>query len=164
MTLKCRTGAQDSFNMAKAGSKIGPGFPKLASRYLHGSPSRRQDGSICAQVNPKIDEVGPKTVQSRASMPPNELLLVASWPQECMKAGKSKTLKNQMKNNDFSGLRCPSWAQDGKDSCKVGHKLAPVAPNLAKVRPMLWREHVHDVSVAIEPLCSGSRGWAPCEP
>ena len=34
-----------------------------------------------------------------------------------------------LENNDFSGLRCPSWAQDGKDSCKIGHKLAQVGPS-----------------------------------
>ena len=112
---------------------------KFAPKSLPDGPSWRQDGSMCAQVGPKMDEVGPKTVQSRANMPPNELSLVTSWSQECMKADRSKTLKNLMKNNDFSGLRCPSWAQDGKGSCKVGHKFAPVAPNLAKVRPS-WHQ------------------------
>ena len=135
LALRWPEGAQDGLNIVKVGPKIVPGWPKLAPRSAHESPSTRQDGSMCAQVSPKTGEVGPKTAQSRLNMPPSELLLVTSWPQDCMKTGKSKTLKNPMKNNDFSGLRWPSWAQDGKDSCKIGHKLAQVAPNLAKVRP-----------------------------
>ena len=88
---------------------------------------------MCAQVGPKMDEVRPKTAQSKVNMPPNELSLVTSWPKDCMKAGKSKTLKSPMKTNDFSGLRCPSWAQYGKDSCKIGHKLAQVGPSYSQL-------------------------------
>lgn len=119
---------------------------KFAPKSFPDGPSWRQYRPMRAQVRakmapcvlklgPRWTKLGQKRSKVGANMPPNELSLVTSWLQECMKAGRSKTLKNPMKNNDFSGLRCPSWAQDGKDACKVGHKLAPVAPNLAKVRP-----------------------------
>ena len=71
LTLKCRTGAQDGFTMPKVGPQIASGWPKLALRSPHEGPSRHQDGSMCAQVGPKKDEVGPKTAQSRVNMPPS---------------------------------------------------------------------------------------------
>ena len=62
------------------------GSPKLTVRWLHKSSSRHQVRLICAQIGPKMDEVGPKMAQSRTDMAPVELKLATSWPQDCMKA------------------------------------------------------------------------------
>ena len=46
---------------------------------------------MCAQVGPKMGEVGPKTVQSRTDMAPGGLKFASSWPQDCIKADISQT-------------------------------------------------------------------------
>ena len=81
---------------AQVGAKSGPvpfdrlhvalGLPKLTVRWIRKSPSRHHYSLICAEVGPKMDEVGPKTAQSRTDMAPVELKLATSWPEDCMKA------------------------------------------------------------------------------
>ena len=58
-----------------------------------------QDDPNCAQVGPKMVEVGAKTVQSRTEMAPGKLKLVTSWPQDCMKADISQTSIKPAKTN-----------------------------------------------------------------
>ena len=75
-------------------------------------PSWHQDSSICAQVGPKMDEVGPKTVQSRTKMAPGKPKLAASWPQDCTKAGFSQTCIKPIKSNGKTMILCaPKMAQ-----------------------------------------------------
>ena len=57
-----------------------------------------QDGQDWLHVV-KMDEVGPKTVQSRTKMAQDKPKLGTSWPQDCMRADISQTFIKLTKSN-----------------------------------------------------------------
>ena len=95
-----------------------------------------------SHVGPKMEEVGPKTIQSGTNMAPGNLTLATSWPQYGMKADRRKTFVNQGEIMIFHISCTQVWlkmAQVGARSSsswlrlsEVGHKLTRVWYMLAK--------------------------------
>ena len=97
LTLKCRMGAQDGFNMAKVGSRIASGWPNLAPIC----PKGAQVGAKMVSCVPKLAPRWAKWGQRRTKVGPTCFQVSFSWQQFGRKiawrTAKQKHWKNKGK-------------------------------------------------------------------
>ena len=79
--------------------QVGSSSPQVGSKLAPVGPSWRQSGprdsDKHAQDDPKMGEVGTKTIEMRLNLVPSGLRLSPIWPQDCMKADIAEIYKNQ---------------------------------------------------------------------
>ena len=97
-----------------------------------------QDSPNCAQVGPKMVEVGAKTVQSRTEMAPGKLKLVTSWHQDCMKADISQACMKPTKTKGKTMISRIPQTQFASKMAQVRAKIRSQS-ELGRLIGSVWR-------------------------